>query len=448
MNLRFRRQAGESADSTALEFASAADRLEREPIARGMPLMLYAMVLSLVVGLAWAWISRVDEVVVARGRLVSVDTHVILQPSESAHVAAFNASVGQQVRRGEILVTFDPTNIGADLEQVRERLKSLDAQVRRLEAERDGRPFRPRTGEDDATQRQVEEQRAANHRARLSRLDENIFRSKKALEFNATEITALEGRLNSLREIEGMNQDLVDKQFQSRRALLDSRERRLEAERNLASAQSRTNEIRQELAALEADRAAYVSEHRQRLIEDLVSVRRERDALLQQLVKADRRQELAALSSPVDGVVLEVARVTRGSVVREAQALVTLVPNDASLEAEVRIDNADVSGVKEGDTVRVKIDAFPFQRHGVLSGRVRKLSPDISSEQPQPPATPPSQYIARVVIDPSGLNARDRLGRLLPGMTLSAEILTGSRTVLSYVTEPLVRIKDEAMNER
>ena len=435
-------------DIDALEFVSAADRVEREPIARGMPLMLYALVGCMLASFAWAGLSRVDEVVTARGRLVSIDSHVMLQASESSQIASFKASVGQQVQKGEVLVTFDATNVGADQGQVRERLRSLDAQVRRLEAERDGVAFRPQSGEDDAAQRQVEEQRQANHRARLARFDESIARSRKAIEFNATEIRALEGRLSSLREIESMNEDLVDKQFQSRRALLDSRERRLDAERNLASAQSRTNEIRQELLSLEADRAAYVAEYRQRLLEELVTARRERDALAQQLVKADRRSTLNTLTSPVDGVVLEVARVTAGSVIREAQTLVTLVPIDASIEAEVRIDNADVSGVKEGDTVRVKIDAFPFQRHGVLQGKVRKLSPDIPTEQPSNTQQPPSQYVARIAIDGQMLVGRERLGRLLPGMTMTAEILTGSRTVLSYISEPLVRMKDEALNER
>jgi HlyD family secretion protein len=356
--------------------------------------------------------------------------------------------VGQRVRQGEVLVTFDPTNVGADHGQIRERLNSLDAQVRRLEAERDGQPFRPHTGKDDAEQRQVEQQRRANYIARMGRFEESITRARKSLEFNAAEVAALEGRLSSLREIESMNEELVDRQFQSRRVLLDSRERRLEAERNLASVRSRTNEIRQELLALEADRAAFVAEHRQRILEELVVARRERDTLAQQLVKADRRSTLTTLAAPVNGVVLEVARLTAGSVVREAQALVTLVPDDAQIEAEVRIDNADVSGVKEGDSVRVKIDAFPFQRHGVLAGRVRKLSPDIPSEPPPGAQQEPSQYLARITIESDGLAGRERLGRLLPGMTMTAEIVTGVRTVLSYLTEPLVRLKDEALNER
>jgi hemolysin D len=437
-----------AAGDETLDFVSAADRIEREPIARGMPLVLHALLACLISAFAWAALSRVDEVVSSRGRLVSIDHHVLLQASEPAQIATIRASVGQPVSKGDVLVTFDATNVGADQGQVRERFASLDAQVRRLEAERDSTAFRAQAGQDDAEQRLVAEQRQANFRARLLRFDESLARARKSLDFNAAEIQALEGRLASLREIEAMNEDLADRQFQSRRVLLDSREKRLEAERNLASVRGRTSEIRQELLAIDADRAAFVAEHRQRILEELVLARRERDALAQQLVKADRRSNLSTLSAPVDGVVLEVARVAPGSVVREAQVIVTLVPVDAQIEAEVRIENADVSGVKEGDAVRVKIDAFPFQRHGVLTGRVRKLSPDTPTEAAAGAQQVPAQYLARIAIDREALAGRDRLGRLLPGMTLSAEILTGSRTVLSYLSEPLIRLRDEALNER
>lgn len=435
-------------DIDALEFIAPADRVEREPIAMGMPVTLYALVACIGIALTWAWLSRIDEVVTARGRLISMDSHVTLQASEAAQVSSMRASVGQSVLKGDVLVTFDSTNAGADQEQVRERLSSLDAQVRRLEAERDGVRFRPLAGEDDAAQRLVEQQRGANYRARIARFDEGIARARNGLDFNASEVVALQGRLASLREIESMNEDLVEKQFQSRRSLLDSRERRLDAERVLASVQSRANELRQELLTLEADRAAFVAEHRQRLLEDLVAARRERDSLAQQLIKADRRSKLVTLSAPVDGVVLEVAKVTSGAVVREAQTLVTLVPTDARIEAEVRVDNADVAGLKEGDPVRVKVDAFPFQRHGILQGTVRKLSPDIPTETTNGAQQPLSQYLARISIDRDSLVGRERLGRLIPGMTITAEIVTGSRTVLSYITEPLVRMKDEALNER
>ena len=136
-----------------------------------MPLLLYAMIACLGASIVWSSISRIDEVVTARGRLVSIDNHVVLQSSESAQVASIRAAVGQRVRQGEVLVTFDPTNVGADHGQIRERLNSLDAQVRRLEAERDGQPFRPQTGKDDAEQRQVEQQRRANYIARMGRFE-------------------------------------------------------------------------------------------------------------------------------------------------------------------------------------------------------------------------------------------------------------------------------------
>jgi HlyD family secretion protein len=433
---------------TDLEVLSPADRIERTPLAQGMPITLYLLFGTLIAFALWAGLSRIDEVVSARGKVVSVQSQVILQPTEPAQVAAIDASVGQTVRKGDVLVTFDQTNVDADLGQVRDRLRSLDAQVRRLEAEREGRPFQVKGGEDDLAQRQLELQRAANHKARMARFDESIARMKKSIELNASEIRSLEARLASLSEIEKMNEDLVNKQFQSRRSLLDSRERRLEAERDMASARSRANDIQREISALEADRAAYLAEQRQRIFEELVPARRERDALQQQLIKADRRSTMTTLVAPIDGVVLEVARVTRGSVVREGQPLVTLVPSDSPIEAEVRIDNADVSNVKVGDPVRVKIDAFPFQRFGVLPGRVRTLSPDTPQDStPQNPQVP-GQYVARVEVLIHEAESAERFGRLVPGMTLTGEIITGERSILSYLTEPVVRLQDEALRER
>lgn len=434
--------------SVDLEVMSPADRIERTPLANGMPVTLYVLLATLIAFALWAGFSKIDEVVSARGKVVSVQAHVILQPTEPAQIATIEASVGQTVKKGDVLVTFDQTNVDADLGQVRDRLRSLDAQVRRLEAEREGKPFQVKSGEDDLAQRQLEMQRAANHKARMARFDESISRMRKSIELNAAEMRSLEARLASLREIEAMNEDLANKQFQSRRAVLDSRERRLEAERDISSARSRANDIQREISALEADRAAYLAEHRQRIFEELVAIRRDRDTLQQQLIKADRRSTMTTLLAPVDGVVLEVARVTRGSVVREAQSLVTLVPSDSPIEAEVRVDNADVSNIKPGDPVRVKIDAFPFQRFGVLRGRVRTLSPDTPQEStPQNPQMP-GQYVARVEILQADAASIERIARLVPGMTLTAEIVTGDRSILSYLTEPVVRLQDEALRER
>jgi HlyD family secretion protein len=153
--------------------------------------------------------------------------------------------------------------------------------------------------------------------------------------------------------------------------------------------------------------------------------------------------------------VLEVARRSVGSVLREAEPLVVLVPSDVPLIAEVAVRSADVGHLRTGDAVVLKVDAFPFQRHGVLHGRLQSVAPDSFARQgaaegrPDPAAAGPggafhSSRIALVEGLPDGLPAGTRI---LPGMTLSAEIKVGTRRVIGYFLDPLLRGIRESIRE-
>ncbi len=431
----------------AVDFLPDADEIERTPIARGIPITLYALLSLFVLIVLWAALAEVDVVVSAKGRLVSTTPNIVIQPIETAQIESLDVTVGQVVKKGQVLATLDPTVIGADVSQVRDRLKSLEAQIDRLRSEVDGRAFGGRNNAHESLQGSLDLEKLAGQRARILRFDENISRLKSSITSNAVEITSLERRVQSLKEIEGMNEQLVEKQFQSRRALLESRDKRLEVERELVSARNRANEMQRELAGAEADKSAFIKETRQKALEELVSVQRERDSLSEQLVKADRRTRFIAIEAPVDSVVLEVAKRSKGSVIREAETFITLVPLDAPLEVEIRINAAEISSVSTGDAVRVKLDAFPFQKHGVLLGNLNKLSQDtVNAEEAVKGAG--AYYLGRVELGEIKLKNLDRPLRLMPGMSISAEIQVGRRSVLSYVLYPVLQVKDEAINEK
>ncbi|MGQ0664637.1 MAG: HlyD family efflux transporter periplasmic adaptor subunit, partial [Pseudomonadota bacterium] len=145
-------------------------------------------------------------------------------------------------------------------------------------------------------------------------------------------------------------------------------------------------------------------------------------------------------------VVLDVAKRSIGSVLREAEPLVTLVRLDTPVEAEVEIEAKDVGYVRAGDQARIKFEAFPFQRHGTLEGTVRSISEDVFAADPEGKRAP--IHRARVAYPPGA-----RLGlvpdgfRLIPGMAVTAEIKVGSRRVISYFLYPVFRTFDEAMRE-
>jgi hemolysin D len=148
-------------------------------------------------------------------------------------------------------------------------------------------------------------------------------------------------------------------------------------------------------------------------------------------------------------VILEIAKRSTGSVLKEAEPLVTLVPLDAPLEAEVHIDARYVSYVRTGDPVRIKFDAFPFQEHGIAKGRVRTVSEDAfvrqSARSSDQAAGREAFYDARVLLEDVTLTGVPQDMKFLPGMTLTAEVVFGSRTVMSYLLYPIIRSLDEGL---
>ena len=431
-----------------VSFLPDADELEKTNLPGGVSATIYILVAMVAIGILWASLSEVDQIVTARGRLVTAQPNIVMQPLETAQITAFNVKPGQVVRKGQVLVVLDPTFIAADLNQAQDRLKSLDAEVRRVEHELSGKAATSQVNNaDEALQSQLQRERLASYQARLLRLNESIERFKAAMVTNVYDVQSLDGRVKSLRDIETMNERLTQQQFQSNMRLLESRERRQEVERELISARNRSNELKRQLAEAEAERASFTREWRQKSTEELVAVRRERGALAEQVKKVERRSKLIELVAPVDAVVLEVAARSTGSIIREAEPLLTLVPLGETLEAEMQIDAQDVGYIKLNDPVRLKIDAFPFQKHGLIKGVLEKLGQDaftkeVNSAQPSAP-----YYLGRATLGKNELRNLPRNAPLIPGMTLRAEIVVGKRSVISYVMYPVIRGLSEAARE-
>jgi HlyD family secretion protein len=192
-------------------------------------------------------------------------------------------------------------------------------------------------------------------------------------------------------------------------------------------------------------------------MEDLVTKRTESARVSEALIKAARLRDLVRLTAPEDGVVLEVAKRSAGSVLREAEALITLIPSNAPLIAEIMIGSSDVGYTKPGNAVSVKVDAFAYQRHGTVQGRLASVSEASFSSQggdgeaqgqtQRRPTMGGAFHRVRVELVDTKLDRMPEGARLIPGMTVSADIKVGSRSVLSYFLNPVTRGLDESMRE-
>lgn len=443
-----KRKAARGKDATALDFLPDADAIERNPLPGYLRITVHVLALAVVLFVLWASFSEVERVVVASGRLVNPLPNIVVQPLETSIIQKIEVRVGQVVRQGQVLATLDPTFAQADEAQLRSRLQSLDTQTRGLNAELLGKNTAPSGKDADAVlQAQLSRERQANYAAQLAKLEQNIARVAATMDTNRRDQLVMAQRMKSLNEMEAMQETLMAQNFGARLQLLEARDRRLAAERELQLANNREHELRNELAALESEKTAFTKSWRQKTMEDLLNTARDRDGIKEQLQKADKRKQLVALVSPVDAVVLDMAKLSQGSVVQAAEQMFTLVPLGAALEAEVKIDALDIGYIKAGDLVHVKLDAFPFQKHSALDGKVRTISEDAFRRDSGAPGALDAYYLSRIAYGDSQLKKMPDKARLLPGMTLSAEIVVGKRSVMSYLIWPLTKAMNESIRE-
>src|SRR5205807_3725407 len=204
--------------------------------------------------------------------------------------------------------------------------------------------------------------------------------------------------------------------------------------------------------------------YRRARFDELAKAEQKAAGFAQDVIKAEQRTKLLALTAPVDGVVQQLAVHTVGGVVTPAQALLAVVPLDSHLEIEAMVSNRDIGFVRAGQDVEIKVDTFPFTRYGLLHGKVLNISLDaIHRDKPQDkpnerargaeatnsePAGQEMVYAARISLDRAQMQVEDKLATLTPGMAVPAEIKPGSRTVLSYLLSPLMRYRQESLRER
>lgn len=438
-----------ASSKTAIDFLPDADEIERRPLPPMARITVHLLIAALLSFFAWAWLSEVDLIVTAKGRLVTPLPNIVVQPLETSIVQTIEVRAGQVVHKGDRLATLDPTFAQADGSQLKSKLDSLNTQWASLDAELSGERMESPAAEspDSKIQSRLSKERQASYSSQIRRQIESIAKLRSSLETARRDEEGQQARVRGLKEMEVMTDDLVSKKLAVKSRLLDVRDRLMEAERGTELARNRQIEIRRELSALEAEKAAYETGWRQKMLEEMLAVSRERDAVSDQLQKANLRQSRVVLTAPADAVVLEVAKLSPGSIVKEAEPFFTLVPISDVLEAEVQIESLDVGYVKIGSKAHVKIDAYPFQKHGTLEGSLRTLSQDAFRREVSGAGGMDAYYGGRITLGTAHLDDMPPNATLLPGMTLTAEILVGKRSVLSYLLWPLTKAAKESLRE-
>jgi membrane fusion protein, hemolysin D len=434
------------------------------PIGRAIGVTIIAL---FCLALAWTAFGKIDIVASAPGKIIASGRTKIIQPFETGVVRAIHVRDGMSVKAGDALIELDPTMNLAERNHFQSDLLSAQLDIARLRAAltEDGDPlanFHPPQDAPPALiamQRQFLLSQTAEHRAKVAALDRQ--RAQKEAErgtIGATISKLVQQRVN-------IRETLYDKQLGSKLVFLETLQALLEQQQDLQVQKSKYQEAEAAVAAIIETRAQTVAEFRRTLLDELNKAEAKAAGLVQDLAKAEQRTRFQTLTAPVDGVVQQLAIHTVGGVVTPAQSLLVVVPVDSHLEIEAMVSNRDIGFVHTGQDVEIKVDTFTFTRYGLLHGKVLSVSRDaISRDKPQDKpnekgapgdnvttSKPKGQelaYAARISLGRTQMQVEDNLVNLGMGMAVTAEIKTGSRTVLSYLLSPILKYKQESLRER
>jgi hemolysin D len=377
-------------------------------------------------------------------------------------VRSVEVEMRQKVKKGDVLATLDPTFTKADEAELIAKLRKESAAFGRMQAERAGRPYNPANpNPDEAIQLGIFRKRQSEYAAHVAASERKAAELKADLVARKTEAEGLQQQIRLAGEADTIYQTLVASQLASKLKSIETERSLVEAKTRLDTNQGEQQKLIQQIAETDADRDSFIYEWNRKLAEELAETRGDRDQDAAKLSKAQLRHELAVMTAPEDATVLDLAPRPAGSVMREAETLMRLVPADRPLLAEVQIDTRDVARLNLGDPVTIKFEALPWQQYGLAHGTLQSLTPDTleddsERETAEDMTTPgmktqarqsPIHYRARIAItDTKFRNLPDDFA-IRPGMRLTGDIKVGRRSVLDFVLNPITRVIDESLRE-
>ena len=432
-----------------LEFLPAAlEVLDTPPNPAGR-FMLWLVIIIFLTAIAWASFGTVDMVSVASGRIIPSARVKVVQPLETGVVRAIHVRDGQKVKKGDVLIELDPTDSQANAatfkyELIKAQLEAAAANA--LLENRELIDIAIPNGADPLLARAIRDQTLGEmkkYRASVEALKAQVDELKSALRGLDIQKDRLKKVLPLIKDRLQTQEKLFRKGYTSKPIVLALRQEKIERSAELAGiAEQRAqymdkiNALSRRMAELDASFRASALERRANALKTMASLR-------QSLKKEKRRNQYRRLMAPVDGTVLDLRIHTIGAVVSSAQPVLKVVPAGSRLEIEALVLNRDIGFIHEGQPVEIKLEAFPFTRYGLLSGRLKQLGRD-AIQDPKLGLV----FRALITLDQDRIKVKNKWVALVPGMTVQAEIKTGERRLIEYFLSPFKQYQQEALRER
>ena len=444
------------------DFSPSLLRVQTQPPAPFARAMLRMLLLLLFLLILWAAFGKLDIVATAEGKLIPQTYLKIVQPFEQGMVREILVSEGEHVKAGQVLMRLDTTMSDADGKAINIDYLVKQMALRRIDAELSDKEFKRRTNDTASLYNGTLAQYRANRLSYETALaQERSIHDKAQSDLNAAQEarTKLIETLPHYRDQAKAYADLAKDGFVSKLAATDKERERIEKEQDLKTQEHIIAGAQATLASSSRKLEQITADYRQKLQAERADIRDKLDKTQAEVTKQEYRNGLLELKASQDGIIKDLATHTVGTVISPGTILMTLVPKDEILRAEVWVSNEDVGFIHTGEPTKIKFASYQFQKYGMVDGNVAHLSADATDNTQQgagqsaPPnaKSPNGQPFAyRALID---LKAQELLANgvrhaLSPGMQVTAEIHLGTRTILEYLLSPVTGAFQEAGRER
>ena len=413
-------------------------------------LLLLAIISMIIVGLLWASVTELEEVTRGNGRIVPPSNIQVVQSVETGVLTALHAREGDIVEEGALLMELDRTMLTSQYAQELQRARALQSRISRLEAEIAGHDVLDLPPDLISasiavarTEIALFEARRAELAAEIDVLERQRIQSQQQRVEGEIEVTSAKSAMEMIDQEIAMMRPLVERQMEPETTLLDLSRQRSDVDGRLARSEAALVRYGASLDEIDDQIAALRARFRSQALNDLALANAELAELETRLPALEQRVARSEIRAPVRGVVNQINLTTIGGVAQAGEPMVEIVPLDDTVLVEAYIRPSDIAFLYPGQPVKVKITAYDYSRYGGLEGEIVRIGADAV----QRPDRDEQAFVVEIRTSSNIPDADERVVEITPGMVAEVDILAGSRTVLEYLTTPIVRVKDRAFRE-
>ena len=389
--------------------------------------------------LIWSMIAHVDEATHGQGKVIPSTKVQLIQAAEPATIRELLVRSGQRVRKGQLLARLDDTQSSSELGQIEAENRSLAGRAARLGTE--GGVGGAAVGGDEGA---LLAARQSALRSRVSALGASADQRRRDAAEAVVTINSLGKSLQLAQENVNRLEPLAAKNIVPITDLANAQREVVDLQGRIAAAREQQGRAFAAVREAQSQAAEASFQFRQDALNERSQVTAKMAVNEQTLRGAQGRLSKTELRSPVDGVVNDVQVTTRGGFVQAGQKIMEVVPLGDKLLVESRVRPSDIAFIKVGDKAVVKVTAYDFSIYGGLEGKVVQVSADSIYDE----ATKEAFFNVIVETDRAYLESGGRRLPITPGMMTDTQIITGRKSILTYLLKPVLKARSDAMTER